>query len=150
LNRFLDFAGGTMFTKRMSRKTYWISVAILAGVSLFIAFVPVLASASWGLTFVWLLLWAPRLHDIGKSAWLIAIPIVAQIGIGMAGFAAGGEVFMKIASGDITAIDENDPGTATVIMVILAAAAIQIGFTVLIGIPRGDPGPNRFGDAPKS
>ena len=150
MNRLSDFAGGTVFTKRMSRKTYWISVGVLAGVVVLISVVPVLSNASWGLSFVWFLIWAPRLHDFGRSAWLMVIPVAVQIGVGIAGIALGGDTFEKIMMGDVDAISQNDPGALVFVLVMLAVLAVQIAFTVLVGIPSGDPGPNRFGDAPKS
>jgi len=76
------------------------------------------------------LMCVPRLHDLGKSGWWVAIPIgieLIAIGVAIAVFSPEGAYIVF--------------GT-----VFLAIA----GFIVVLGLIPGQPHANRFGDPPKS
>lgn len=77
----MDLAG--LFLRpqgRIGRGRYWLGFAILAGLQAFACIAP---HAGWFgfmiLTYAWICLYAKRLHDIGRSGWLIMCPILVSL-----------------------------------------------------------------------
>jgi len=135
---------------RSSRREYWIGIVLLLIVGLGLAFANV-GGAGSVTTFLWILIWNRRLHDIGHSGWMILIPLGLLIV-----FAAGGLVFggaelrnafeySQRGSGPIT-----ERGATLFLGLVLVLLAIQFGFTIWLGVKKGDPGSNRFGPVPTS
>jgi uncharacterized membrane protein YhaH (DUF805 family) len=134
---------------RISRQVYWIMVGVLIGLTVLAASVPELEFISRGVSVVWLFAWMPRLHDIGKSAWYVALPLAAAVAIAAFGFFAYGDSFARIVSGDTEGFADDDPAVLNAGIIILVLLAIHIGFTLWLGFARGDARANRFGEAPK-
>jgi uncharacterized membrane protein YhaH (DUF805 family) len=92
---------------------------------------PVASLVLWPLGLV---VYARRLHDIGWTGWLGFIPFGVGFGVG----------FIK---GFVVRLGIGDPGQmATIQSHILGLTGI--GMTLTLGIPKGQPGENRFGPAP--
>ena len=133
---------------RSSRKEYWIGVALLLIVGIGLAYANV-GGASGATTFLWILIWNRRLHDIGKSGWIILAPLGLMIAVAIAGALLGGNELLKAfeysqkGTGPVT-----DRGATLFVGLVLALLAIQFGFTIWLGIRKGDPGNNRFGPPP--
>ena len=116
-----------VFTKgRMNRPTYWLSLGIVVVIyALLIAFTtkpPAIAEV------LMILLGVPRLHDIGRSGWWIALLFVFEI-------AAVGIGFMLL------------PLAMVMIVAGLVLFIMLIAMGILGCIP-GDSGPNVFGEPP--
>jgi uncharacterized membrane protein YhaH (DUF805 family) len=133
---------------RSSRKEYWIGVALLLLVGIGLAYANV-GGASGATTFLWILVWNRRLHDIGQSGWIILAPLGLMIAATAAGLVLGGDELLNAfeysqkGSGPVT-----DRGAWLFAGTVLVLIAIQFGFTIWLGIKKGDPGDNRFGPPP--
>ena len=117
-----------MHRYRMNRRTYWVSLAIvLVGLG-------ILVSAGWthgGLELAMVAIGIPRLHDIGRSGWIVGGVIAGEfVAIFGALLSGGGSVAIAITGG--------------LIVLIVAGLAIWLGL-----IP-GESGPNKWGDQPPS
>ena len=133
---------------RSGRKEYWIGVALLLLVGVGLAYANV-GGASGATTFLWILIWNRRLHDIGQSGWVILIPLGLIIAGATAGLVFGGKDLLNAfeysqkGSGPVT-----EHGAWLFIGMVLVLIAIQFGFTIWLGKKKGDPGDNRYGPPP--
>jgi uncharacterized membrane protein YhaH (DUF805 family) len=133
---------------RSGRKEYWIGVALLLVVGVGLAYANV-GGAGAATTFLWILIWNRRLHDIGQSGWIVMIPLGLIVAAAIAGVAFGGGEMLNAfqysqkGSGPVT-----ERGAWLFVGLVLALIAIQFGFTIWLGVRKGDPGDNRFGPPP--
>ncbi|WP_339913285.1 DUF805 domain-containing protein [uncultured Brevundimonas sp.] len=140
------------FEGRIRRSHFWIGWLILLGVSVVAGWIPILGGLI-ALVLIWpnLAIAVKRLHDMGQTGWLVAIPWVVTIvalvvGIGTIGFSA---------ITNATALDNEDPAA---IFALLAPAMgmmaviclVNLGFLLWIGLSSGTTGDNRFGPDPKA
>jgi uncharacterized membrane protein YhaH (DUF805 family) len=109
---------------RAGRREYWAYVGALIVISLFLRFVPPLASLVG--TAILAFVQVRRLHDFGRSGWW-------ALGVAVAPLTLGVPVFFATSSEDAAAA---------------VAALVTLGAIVWIGAVPGDPGDNRFGPAP--
>jgi len=142
------------FQGRLSRTHFWIGWAIVFFGYHVWSFIPFLniALVVGAPVLLWsnLAIGAKRLHDMGRSAWLIAIPWSAMIG----GFVYLIVVISMAAINDPTAFD--DEGDLAQVLNILVpplgvwgfTAFIGVGFWLWLGIADGQRGANRFGPDP--
>jgi uncharacterized membrane protein YhaH (DUF805 family) len=133
---------------RSGRAEYWIGIALLLIVGLGLALANV-GGASGATTFLWVMVWARRLHDFGKSGWIIAIPIGLMIVASAVAFALGGQQLvetMRYIETSTGAISEQ--GAWQFLGLVGVALVIQGGFTIWLGVKASEPGSNRFGPPP--
>ena len=146
-----DFAKAMFsFEGRMRRSHFWISWAILFVSGWVLNFIPILNLL--GIVLLWphLAIGAKRLHDMGHTGWLIAIPYV----IGLAGFIG---IFATAGTALLTnyaAIENEDPAAIMALIgpslgIIGVVCLIQIAFLIWIGVVDSQRGDNRFGPNPK-
>ena len=138
---------------RIGKRDFWIGFAILFGVGFVLGMIPVIGQlVSIALIFPWVCLYAKRLHDMGKTGWLMLVPmgvaivctiIVLMVG-GMAMIGAGAAGTDAAAGGAAMA------GVGMAALVLLAAFVVNIAFLFWVGLSAGDPGDNRFGPPPVS
>jgi len=134
---------------RSGRKEYWASIAILLIVGIGLALAHV-SGASGVTTFLWFIVWGRRLHDFGKSAVWVLVPLVAMIAVAVAAFAIGGPALMDVARYAQT--EQGAIPTAGLQMffgLVIALLAIQAGFTIWLGVKKGEAGDNRCGPPPR-
>lgn len=139
------------FEGRTRRSHFWIGWLICLGVGVVAGWIPILGGLI-SLALIWpnLAIAVKRLHDMGKTGWLVAIPWVVSIvgtivAISMIGITA-------VTSAG--ALDEGDP---LAIMALLGPALglfgllmlVNLGFLLWIGLSDGQSGDNRFGPNPK-
>jgi uncharacterized membrane protein YhaH (DUF805 family) len=138
---FLDANG------RIAQKDYWIGIIILFAAGLVLGWIPAigtlisLASIYFGVCVA-----SKRLHDMGKSGWLAAIPY---------GVTALATVLsaMTLFGGAMSTGYGNDFGMVAG----LGGAAglwglafiINLGFVIWLGITAGEPGDNAYGPPPR-
>jgi uncharacterized membrane protein YhaH (DUF805 family) len=139
------------FEGRTRRSHFWIGWLICLGVGVVAGWIPILGGLI-SLALIWpnLAISVKRLHDMGKTGWLVAIPWVVSIvgtivAISMIGITA-------VTSAG--ALDDEDPaaifaliGPALGLFALLAL--VNLGFLLWIGLSEGQPGSNRFGQNPK-
>lgn len=95
-----------------------------------------------------------RLHDAGKSAWLHVIPWAITILSFIVGLtmmiAAGVSAGLMSDGGDLspeqlTALISGGGGGLAVMSI---STLVWIGYTIWVGVIKGDPGPNAHGAVP--
>ena len=138
---------------RVNREDFWISFLILAALDLLVLLVPlvgwlvVLAS-----TYCWVCLYIKRLHDMGKPAWLIAIPYGVWLIPVIAAVVMGG---MAVVNG---LLNGDDSGTSFSVLAGLGGFLTACGVTFLVGVAfllwmgltPGQVGDNRYGAPPRA
>lgn len=146
-----DFARALFsFEGRLRRSHYWIAWAITFGTGFLLNFIPLLNLL--GIVLLWphLAIGAKRLHDMGHSGWLIAIPYVVMIGGWIYAFASIGVSALLNAE----QLGAEDPAA---IMATFGPAAgalmltwlVGIAFWLWMGLADSQRGANRFGPNPK-
>jgi Protein of unknown function (DUF805) len=110
----------------MNRAAYWLCLAILATIyTAANVFGQKHVAVSEGILF---LLCVPRLHDIGLSGWWCGIAFLLEIAV-----VAASLMLLPLSEARI-------PMGIFVLMLVVAL--------IWLGIKRGEPGPNRFGEPP--
>lgn len=139
------------FNGRLRRSHFWINWGILFTVGLLLGWIPLLGVLV-SLALIWphLAIGTKRLHDLGRSGWLIAIPwgamvvgwivVIAMIGVA----AVTDPMRFEDAQSDYAL---NTIGAAFVVLGL--SWLLAIGFWLWIGIADTRPGRNRFGPNPK-
>lgn len=140
------------FEGRTRRSHFWIGWLICLGISVVAGWIPLLG---WIITLalIWpnLAIAAKRLHDMGKSGWLVAVPWVVTF----VGTSVGVAMIGVTAIANHAALDREDPvailaliGPAIGLFILILV--VNLGFLLWIGVTDGQPGDNRFGPNPKS
>ena len=141
----------SFFTGRSGRQEYWISVGLLI-VAAFVLSALHMEAASAAITIMWVITWMRRLHDIGRPGWVALLPIALMFIAIMIGLTLGGQPFLAaIAALESmnTNIAISDRIAYLIIGVGLVAVICQFGFTIWLGVKKGDQGSNRFGPPPE-
>jgi len=142
---FLSFEG------RTRRSHFWIAWLVCLGLGVVFGWIP-LVGFVLSIALIWpnLAITVKRLHDMGHTGWLAAIPYaVGLVGTIVAISMIGATAFMNMA-----ALENEDP--AAILAVIGPAMAmfgvmflVGLGFLLWIGLTDSQPGDNRFGPNPK-
>ena len=126
MNLFFSLRG------RIGRGRFWLGFAPLFVVAGVLGLVPVLGFIfSLGFMYCWVCLYGKRLHDLGRSAWWAALPMALS-------FAA--KWTFVVGYGSIAGA-LNLPSAA----VAVAANAAYLAAVLWVGLPKSQPGENRFG-----
>ncbi|WP_341019957.1 DUF805 domain-containing protein [Brevundimonas diminuta] len=146
-----DFATAMLsFNGRLRRQHFWISWLILLGGGLVLNLIPFLNLLGIALLWPHLAIGVKRLHDMGKSGWLIAIPYVVMVGGWIFAFMSiGVSAFMNAQ-----AIENEDPAVilstfGPAFGIILLISLVGLGFLLWIGISDSQKGDNKYGPNPK-
>ena len=115
-----------LYDGRMNRTWFALFAACAIALGLAMSLMTDLARAT-GVFFTigWIILYARRLHDIGRSAWWILALAAAMAPV----------LIVFLTRG------QTDVGVGM-------TALVQLGFTVVLGALPGDPGANRYGPPP--
>jgi len=133
---------------RSGRTEFWIGIGMLFLVAIGLGLANA-SGASAVTTFMWIILCARRLHDFGKSGWLILIPVGLILLVTFGAFAFGGDEFVKaVRSAQTNAGDISEQDVRILLSFAFAGLVIQGGFTVWLGSKAGQAGSNRFGSPP--
>lgn len=125
---------------RIGRRDFWIGAVALIVVGVIAGMIPVIGPlASLALLLPWTCLMAKRLHDFGRSGWLVLVPAVpTALSSGLALVAA-----LAISNAATLGLAFGLGGVA--LTVASVSALIGLGFLLWVGLTAGDPRPNRFG-----
>ena len=141
------------FNGRLRRSHFWIGFLIIFGASIVVGWIPFIGGLIL-LALVWpnVAISVKRLHDIGKSGWLVAIPWVGGAILHIVGFTMMGAAV--VANGGSAEYYENNPEAALAVMgpaigLIGLAGLVSLGFLLWIGLVDSQKGENRFGPNPK-
>jgi len=139
------------FEGRARRSHFWIGWLICLGAGVVAGWIPVLGGLI-SIALIWpnLAISVKRLHDMGKSGWLIVIPWVASIVGGVFAIALVG----VSAFSNAAALEREDPAAIMALLgpalgLFALLALINLGFLLWIGLSDGQPGDNRYGPSPK-
>jgi uncharacterized membrane protein YhaH (DUF805 family) len=139
------------FEGRTRRSHFWIGWLICFGAGAVANILPVVGQA-----IALALLWpnhaiaVKRLHDMGKSGWLVVIPWV----VGIVGSIAAVSMMGLAAFTNASALEEGDPAAFVALLgpalgIFALIFLVCIGFLLWVGLSGGQSGDNRFGPDPK-
>ena len=140
---------------RIGQQDYWIGILIIIGGNIVAGVLPIIGFILW-FVLVWMgvAVYGKRLHDAGKSAWLHAIPWAVTVLTFIVGLtmiiAAGVSVGLTADGGDLSPeqIAALISGGGGGIAVMGISTLVWIGYTIWVGVMRGEPGPNAHGAVP--
>lgn len=139
------------FEGRTRRSHFWIGWLICLGIGVVAGWIPLIGFViSIGLIWPNLAITVKRLHDMGMSGWLAAIPFVANIvGFIMIFVSVGASVFMNAA-----ALENEDPAAIMALLgpmfgIMGILFLVNFGFLLWVGLSEGKPGSNKYGPNPK-
>lgn len=139
------------FEGRTRRSHFWIGWLICFGAGAVANMIPVIGQLI-GVALIWpnLAIAVKRLHDMGKSGWLVVIPWVACIVGGIAAVSIAGVSAFANASG----LEAGDPAAIMALLgpamgILAVVGLICLGFLLWIGLSEGQAGDNRYGPNPK-
>ncbi len=137
---------------RIGQAQFWMAVLILLVVWFFALALHVFAPLIWlVVAYCWVCVFAKRLHDFGKSGWLMLLPVAVWTIALTLGMIFGG---ITAISGLITAFTAGlHPASwamligalGTMFAMFALAALVKFIFLLWVGLSPGDPGENRFG-----
>lgn len=127
---------------RIGRKEFWIGAVVLIGVGILANLLPIVGPlVSLALIAPWTCLMAKRLHDFGRSAWLVLIALIPS-----AASAALG-LFTALAATNAATMGAAFAGAGLTLAVSFIALIVSLGFLIWVGVKPGDPRPNAYGPA---
>ena len=139
------------FEGRTRRSHFWIGWLICLGIGVVAGWIPLIGFViSIGLIWPNLAITVKRLHDMGMSGWIAAVPFVANIiGCIMMFVSVGASVFMNAA-----ALENEDPAAIFALLgpmfgIMGILFLVNIGFLLWVGLSEGKPGSNKYGPNPK-
>jgi uncharacterized membrane protein YhaH (DUF805 family) len=139
------------FEGRIRRSHFWIGWLVCLGAGVVAGWLP-LIGAIIGILLIWpnLAITVKRLHDMGHTGWLAAIPYaVGIVGSIIALSMMGVSAFMNAS-----ALENEDPAAIMALMgpafgLFALIFLVGIGFLLWIGLTDSQRGDNRFGPSPK-
>jgi uncharacterized membrane protein YhaH (DUF805 family) len=114
------------FHRRMNRATYWASIGIFVATTIVIGLFT--STRSVWLEAMLVVFGVPRLRDLGRTGWLIVIPLAFEFGAVIA---------------DVSQLLPTNTAST-------ASGIVLWGAAVLLGVIPGQRGSNRFGGPPAS
>lgn len=138
------------FDGRLRRQDFWISFLIIFGVSFVGSFIP-LINLVIGLVLIWpsVAIMSKRLHDMGRSGWLAAVPYAGWlVGLIVMMIGGAGAFMAAAATGDAGAVAAAG-GLGAIALGGLIMLITGLGFLIWIGITDSQPGTNQYGPNPK-
>lgn len=135
-NLFLSAQG------RIGRKDFWIGAGALVVANLIGGAIPLAgALISLALIYPWTCLAAKRLHDFGRSGWLV---IVAAAPAAVSGTLA---LVTSLAASNVATMGVAFAGAGLTLMVSGVALLASLGFLLWVGLKPGNAGANTYGPA---
>lgn len=141
------------FDGRLRRSHFWIGFLIIFGANVVLGWIPILG---WliSLALIWpnLAISVKRLHDMGKTGWLVVAPYLISFALLIAGMVI---MFGGMAAGGMAPdYYEDNPAAALAVMgpafgVFALSALVGLAFLLWVGLTDSQPGDNRFGPNPK-
>ncbi len=139
------------FEGRTRRSHFWIGWLICLGVGVVAGWIPLIGFFI-SIALIWpnLAITVKRLHDLGMSGWIAAVPFVANIiGFVMIFVSVGASVFMNA-----TALENEDPAAILALVgpaigILGLLFLVNFGFLLWVGLVDGKPGSNKYGSNPK-
>lgn len=139
------------FEGRTRRSHFWIGWLICLGAGVVAGMIPIIGGLI-SIALIWpnLAISVKRLHDMGKSGWLVAVPWA----VGIIGCIAAFSMMGISAFTNASALENGDPAAIFALMgpaigLFAVIGLVGLGFLLWIGLSDSQPGDNRFGPNPK-
>jgi len=136
---------------RIGRKDFWIGFLIVFAASVVLNIVPVLGQIL-GLLLIWpqICIHAKRLHDMGRTAWLMLVPFAVTVVCATLAVVTVGAGFLSAAilgstDADMAAAGSAMAGVGAASAVMGLAMLFGLAFLLWVGLTPSQPGENRFG-----
>ena len=127
---------------RIGRREFWIGAAGLIAVGLAVGIIPVVgALASLAMLYPWTCLTAKRLHDFGRSGWLVLIAAVPAAVSGALG------VFMALAASNLATLGVAMASAGLALTVSALALLASLAFLLWVALKPGERSANAYGAA---
>lgn len=139
---------------RISSGQFWAGWAALVAANVISNFLPILNILLYfGLIYVGCCVYGKRLHDMGRSAWLVAIPWGMGLLLGIAGLFLSAPRIMELSQGDPQALE--DPLVALsvmgpYVMCVGLGMLVWLALTIWVGTGKTDPNDNKYGPGPRA
>jgi len=135
---------------RIGRQEYWIAFLMLLGAGVVARFIPFLGPLlSLALIYPQVCVGSKRLHDIGRSGFLMLIPYGVFVVALILGLMLGGMAFLAgMAGGDGGATAAAVGAGLGLAGIVLVACLVSLGFIIWVGVTPSQPGENRYGPEP--
>jgi len=131
------------FSGRTSKRDFWIGFAALFGAGIVANLLPLVgALAGLALVYPWTALMAKRLHDFGRSGWLVLIPAAPAA---LSGVLA---LFAALAMNSVATAGAAFATAGFAVLVSTLAILVGLGFLLWVGLKDGDAGSNAYGPVP--
>jgi len=125
---------------RIGRKVFCVGAAALIGASLLASVLPAVSPlVSLALIAPWTCLMVKRLHDFGRSGWLVLIALIPS----SASAALG--LFTALAASNIATMGVAFASAGLALLVSSIALIVSVGFLIWVGAKPGDLQPNAYG-----
>ena len=129
------------FAGRTGKRDFWLGFAALFGAGIVANLLPLIGPfASLALIWPWTALLAKRLHDIGKSGWLVLIPAAP------AALSAVLTLMMALAMANPATMGAAFAAGAIAVLVSTFAMLVGLCFLLWVGLKPGEAGANAWGD----
>lgn len=139
------------FQGRMRRRHFWLSVLTIFGLGVLVWFVERMIPALEGylstlMLIPWLAISVKRLHDMGLTGWLAAIPTAASLVSSLATLAVVLDAVQNFAPDDpFGSTGLSDVGMS----IAFVSSLVSLAFGLWIGIADSQKGENVYGPNPK-
>ncbi|WP_428152485.1 DUF805 domain-containing protein [Brevundimonas sp.] len=132
---------------RIGQKDYWIGVGILFAAGLVLGWIPAIGTVvSLASIYFGICVSSKRLHDMGKSGWLAAIPYgVTALAVVLSAMTFIGGIVSTGYGNDFGAL----AGMGAAGGVWALAFLVNLGFLIWLGVTTGQPGDNLYGPPPR-
>ena len=133
---------------RVGQSAFWIGFLILFVAGFVVQIIPILGQIlAIAMIYPWICLFSKRLHDFGKSGWLVLLPFAVWIGALCVGFFLGGAGMIAGAmSGYNDVAAATAFGGAGLILGLMGLAGlVNLVFLLWVGLSKGDEGDNAYG-----
>lgn len=137
---------------RITQGQFWAGWGVLFAGNIIANIIPFIGIIiSLGLIYVGCCVYGKRLHDMGKSAWLHAIPWAIGLVLGIIGIFGMLPALMRFVeeNPDTEPTPEVILGMMGPMMIFLALSLlVWIAYTIWVGVSRSQPGDNKYGPEP--
>ena len=134
---------------RIGRQEYWVGFLLILGASVVLKFIPFLGPLlSLALIYPQVCVGSKRLHDMGRSGFLMLIPYgVVVVGFVLAAV-FGGMAALSGAFNSTSGAAAGLAGLGAAVGLLALSCLVSLAFIVWVGVSPSQPGENRYGPEP--